>query len=194
MFSNKPNVNSQIDNIVNRASSRSFVLRHLSNFNADKKRLRNVYCSIIRSVMEYSSVSYGTMITKYDKNRLETIQKKCLCCIYGYGLGYEELLDLSGLETLEARREKAILKFANKAANNPQFRHWFPTNKDRTGRHGKQYEEFFAKSDRLYNSPLYAMRRMLVSGIARSFLRNCQICPGNKFSYCQFDLSISVLD
>ena len=29
------------------------------------------------------------------------------------------------------------------------------------------------------------------SGIARSFFRNCQIRPGNKFSYCQIDLSIS---
>ena len=32
----------------------------------------------------------------------------------------------------------------------------------------------------------------MASGIARSFFRNCQIRPGNKFSYCQIDLSISV--
>ena len=31
------------------------------------------------------------------------------------------------------------------------------------------------------------------SGIARSFFCNCHIRPGNKFSYCQIDLSISGL-
>ena len=33
----------------------------------------------------------------------------------------------------------------------------------------------------------------VASGIARSFFCNFQICLGNKFSYWQFDLSISVL-
>ena len=36
-------------------------------------------------------------------------------------------------------------------------------------------------------------RRGRGSSIARSFLRNCQIRPGNKFSYCRTDLSITVL-
>ena len=156
MFSNKPDVKSQINHLVNMASSRCFVLRHLSNFKADKNRLLNIYCSLIRSIMEYSP-----MITKYDKNRLENIQKKCLRTIYGYGLSYEELLEKSNIETLENRRQKALRKFANKAANNPQFMHWFPLNKNRTGRHGKVYEELFARSDRLYRSPLFTMRRLL---------------------------------
>ena len=161
MFSNKPDVKSQINHLVNRASSRCFVLRHLSNFKADKNRLLNIYCSLIRSIMEYSSVTFGPMITKYDKNRLENIQKKCLRTIYGYGLSYEELLEKSNIETLENRRQKALRKFANKAANNPQFMHWFPLNKNRTGRHRKVYEELFARSDRLYRSPLFTMRRLL---------------------------------
>ena len=161
MFSSTPNVHEQINHIVNRATSRSFVIRNLSNFGSDKAKLRNVYCSLIRSVMEYSSVTFGSMMTKFDKNRLETIQKKCLRNIYGYGLTYEELLEKSGLESLESRREKALTKFATKALNNPQFAHWFPLNKNRIGRHGKTYEEKYAKSDRLYNSPLFRMRRIL---------------------------------
>ena len=85
MFGMKPTVNAQIDHVVNRATSRTFVLRHLAGFGDDKTKLRNIYCSIIRSVMEYSSVTFGPMMPKYEKNRLENIQKKCLRIIYGYG-------------------------------------------------------------------------------------------------------------
>ena len=162
IFNQKPNVHSQVDNIIDRAASRSFVLRHLSNINCDKKKLRNVYCSIVRSVLEYSSVVYGPMLTKYQSNRIENIQKRCLRSIYGFKLGYDELLEESGLKTLEQRREEATLKFALKASKNPQFMHWFPLNLNRsTGRMSKTFEEKHASSDRLYNSPLFKMRRLL---------------------------------
>ena len=63
---------------------------------------------------------------------------------------------------LEERRQKAIEKFAQKTVKNPQFSHWFPTNKNRSSqRTGKTYEEKLARSDRLYNSPLFKMRRIL---------------------------------
>ena len=162
MFSKRPTVTAQIDNLVCKATSRTFVLRHLASFGADKTKLRNIYCALIRSIIEYSSVTFGPMMPKYEKNRMENIQKKCLRIIYGYGLDYKELLEISELETLEKRREKALLKFAQKASANPQFIHWFPRNTNRSSqRISKEFEEKFAKSDRLYNSPLYAMRRAL---------------------------------
>ena len=112
--------------------------------------------------MEYSSVTFGPMMSKYEKNRLENIQKKCLRIIYGYGLDYDTLLQISDLETLEKRREKALLKFAQKASQNLQFLGRFPQNQNRSSqRVCKEYEEKFARSDRLYNSPLFTMRRAL---------------------------------
>ena len=112
--------------------------------------------------MEYSSVTFGPMLAKYEKNRLENVQKKCLRIIYGYGLDYETLLQMADLETLDTRRQNALLKFARKSSNNPQFKKWFPLNKNRSSqRGGKEFEEKFARSDRLYNSPLFAMRRAL---------------------------------
>ena len=162
LFSDKPNVHAQVDYIVNRAASRSFVLRHLASFNADKKKMTNIYCSLVRSILEYSCVTFGPMLTKFDSNRLEAVQKKALRCIFGYGLEYDELLSLSGLETLEERRRRALLKFAQKASKNPQFSDWFPLNQNRGSlRNPREFEEKYAKSDRLYNSPLYTMRRYL---------------------------------
>ena len=96
------------------------------------------------------------MLPAYLKNMLENIQKKCLRSVYGPQLAYNELLETSGLETLEARREAALLKFAKKAATNPQFRHLFPKNTNRSSqRIGKEYQEFYARTDRLYFSALF---------------------------------------
>ena len=50
-FGDKPTVHKQVDKIADKAASRSFVIRHLCSINCNKK-LRNVYCSIVRSVIE----------------------------------------------------------------------------------------------------------------------------------------------
>ena len=158
----KPNVHAQVENLIEKAAGRSFVLRHLLSINCDKSKLSNVYCSIVRSVLEYCSAVYSPMLTKCQLNRLKNIQKRCLRSIYGFKHDYEMLLQESGLRTLEERRELATVKFARKAAVNPQFKQWFLLNKNRsTGRMSKTYKEKHASSDRLYNSPLFKMRRLL---------------------------------
>ena len=116
VFNEKPNVHAQVENLIEKAAGRSFVLRHLSSINCDISKLRNVYCSIVSSVLEYSGVVYGLMLTKYQSDRLENIQKRCLRSIYGYKHDYETLLQESGLRTLEERRELATIKCAQKAA------------------------------------------------------------------------------
>ena len=51
-------------------------------------------------------------------------------------------------------------KFARKAANSQRFG-WFQERQGRTGRHGDQYQELQARTDRLYNSPIFYYRRRL---------------------------------
>ena len=161
-FSNKPTVQAQIDNLVNKAASRAFVIRRLANVKVNRDRLKNIYCSIVRSSLEYSSVTYGPMLTQYQKNRLEGIQKNCLRSIYGFDKSYDQLLQESGLETLTSRRTRTVRKFAEKTANNPQFSHWFTLNDNRfSQRSSNIYKEYYARSDRLYRSPMYEMRRQL---------------------------------
>ena len=134
----------------------------MAGFQCDKTKLRNIYCSVVRSILEYSSVVHGPMITKYQSNRLANVQKSFLRSIYGYKLNYEQLLQESGLETLTQRRDNTLIKCARKSPANTQFSHWFPFNTNRTSsRRSKAYEEKHASSDRLYNSPLFKMRRLL---------------------------------
>ena len=102
------------------------------------------------------------MLTKRQENDLENIQKKCLRCIYGYGKSYTDLLKESEFQTLKERRTKAVLKFAQKTSNNPVYSHWFKQNPNQTSvRKPKIYLEEFARTSRLYNSPLFHMRRVL---------------------------------
>ena len=82
--------------------------------------------------------------------------------MYGYDLTYEELLDKSGLEKLSDRRERLFNNFADKMSTNLNYSANFPLNEgERVTRGTKIYKEFHARTDRLYNSPLYAMRRYL---------------------------------
>ena len=82
--------------------------------------------------------------------------------MYGYDKSYGALLKEADLETLEERRKRHFKKFAEKASENDNYRHLFPKNIStvRTS-NPKVYREEYARSDRLYNSPLFAMRRIL---------------------------------
>ena len=113
-------------------------------------------------MLEYSGVTYGTMITQYQRNRLKNVQKSCLRNIFGFDKSYSDLLEEADLKTLEERRANALRRFAEKASTNSQFSHWFPLNQNRASqRSDKKYQELHAKSNRLYNSPLFEMRRIL---------------------------------
>ena len=82
--------------------------------------------------------------------------------IYGYDLAYKELLKISGLQTLKDRRVSSFQKFTSKTIKNPKYNHWFPERiVTRFTRSSAKYLEEKAVGNRLYNSPIFAMRRLL---------------------------------
>ena len=82
--------------------------------------------------------------------------------MFGYNKSYSELLAESGLETLSDRRTKALKKFAEKCVKNDMYSDLFPLNEVEVNtRDKKKYKEIFARSDRLYKSPVFTMRRLL---------------------------------
>ena len=140
---------------------RFFVFRRLSNF-IPGNNLRKLYTGFVRSVLEYTSITYGPMLTQYQSNELENIQKRCLRCMYGYEKSYEELLRESGFKTLSDRRESAIRRFAERTSTNPVYARWFQENQNRQSlRNPRKFEEKMARTNRLYNSPLFTVRRTL---------------------------------
>ena len=58
--------------------------------------------------------------------KLERIQRQALKIIYGWDVDMDELMAAKGIERLEERREKAVLKFALKNEEKEKFgKKWF---------------------------------------------------------------------
>ena len=84
--------------------------------------------------------------------------------VYGIYVSYATVLNETSLETLGGRRENLIKKFALKTARNPKFSNaWFPLAQPTqyNTRHKKKYAEIKCRTDRMYKSPMYTMRRIL---------------------------------
>ena len=125
------------------------------------EELVEVYKMNIRAVIEYCAVVYHSLLTGEQSALLERLQYRALKCIYGINQSYRALLGESGLEDLKTRRQTALEKFAKKAQAG-KFGHWFPKrNLVRPLRDQKEYLEETARCDRLKNSPIFAMRRVL---------------------------------
>ena len=63
--------------------------------------------------------------------------------------------------THKSRRIELCDKFAAKAAANPRFESWFPLRRGRSGRRGEEFHEYPARTDILFNSPLFYYQRRL---------------------------------
>ena len=156
LFSKKPTVHAQIQNIVRKANKRFFVFLKYKRSGISKERLKDAFTFGLRILVP--SLSFTTN----KESLLEKVQKRSLRLIYGYEKDYDSLLTESGLENLEWRREVLVNKFRRKTLKNPKYSSWFPLKPEvRQTRVSNKYLEEFALGSRLYNSPLFAMHRSL---------------------------------
>jgi hypothetical protein len=162
IFSSKPNVNAHVRHVVAKTRRRLWVLRHLKRFGFTNEELVKVYTCQVRSVIEYCAVVYNSMLSKENEEELERLQKQSLKCVYGFEHSYRHLLEITGLETLKTRRENACLKFARKCLASDRFAGWFPRRaNERCLRNQNVFKEERARCDRLRNTPVFYMRRLL---------------------------------
>ena len=87
--------------------------------------------SIIRSTLDYASVTYHSMLTGEHNKEIERLQRTCLRIIFGWDKPYEVLLEENALETLDIRRKRMTLNFAHKCTERHIFRDWFPIEKEK---------------------------------------------------------------
>ena len=98
------------DYIYSKANKRLFGLRVLKKSGLRPADLVKVYCSIIRSVLEYTSPVWAGLPV-YLSDPLESIQRKALRIIYPH-VPYHEALQLANLDSLSSRRTIACRNFA----------------------------------------------------------------------------------
>ena len=125
---------------------------------------------MIRPVVEYGCVVYHSSLTDEQDERLERLQDHALKCIFGAERSARTLRGLAEVPTLRERREELVKKFAIKCSNEPAFEHWFPIRKaGRNPRNKEVYLEEQARCDRLRNSPIFYMRRILNGKVGKNY-------------------------
>ena len=163
-FGNKPNVGTHVDLMCAKFRNKLWGFRKLKSAGMSQSDLLITYKSVLRPIIEFASPTYGPMLTDEMSTLIEQLQLCAMKIIYGNCVSNATVLSLTDLEPLSTRRENAIQKFAVKTSLNPRFANkWFPKNENNNynTRHPKIYKEFACKTSRLYNSPLYHMRRVL---------------------------------
>ena len=116
--------------ICSKAYSRISMLTKLKYAGVSIEDLIDIYILFIRSTTEYCSVAFHSSLTLDQTADLERIQRTCLKVILGENyVDYKAALEMTGLTTLYARREKRVLDFSLKCLEHPQNKKLFPLNK-----------------------------------------------------------------
>lgn len=91
--------------ILKKSAKRFYVIHQLVRARINSSDVVSVYCSLIRSILEYACPVWHTGLTVSQSNDVENVQKRVLRIIFP-GLFYSEALVFAGLERLSIRRER----------------------------------------------------------------------------------------
>ena len=150
---------SNTSELCRKAYSRMSMLTKLRYAGVKTEDLLDVYKLFIRSLLEYCCVVWHSRLNHDASADLERVQKTCLKIILGelYS-SYESALEMTGLETLDSRREMRCLSFARKCIKHPKHKNMFPLN------HNGTKEKFvvnFARTETYKESSIPYMLRLL---------------------------------
>ena len=117
--------NVHVDKVLKKANSHLYALRLLKRAGLQPSDIIQLYCSFIRSRIEYPSPVWSS-VRKTLSDLLESVQKRALRIVYP-DLSYQEALETSNLQRLTIQRDVSCRKFVaieslrreNSAANPP---------------------------------------------------------------------------
>ena len=120
--------------------------------------------SVIAGIYTTVAPVYHWRLSGCQNDEVDRMQRREMKIIYGNKTSYRAALELSKVLTLKDHREDIVKKFVTKTAANPNFKHWFPEHPpyDHNIRKRKSYKEEKANTERLFRSPLFSMRRLLI--------------------------------
>ena len=126
-FWKRPTVAAHVDFIKTKMRTRSWIVRHLKQAGIPAKDILTVFSSSIRSVIEYASPAYHSLLFGCQSEDLEKMQRRALKVAYGYRTSYSRALELSGLSRLDAQRGDIFHRFSRKVQANSAFKSWLST-------------------------------------------------------------------
>lgn len=165
VFGRTPTVNFHVECMIGKFNRALWLIRHLIRAGLRKDVIVRAYVCMIRPIIEYACNIYGPMLSACLKLRIEGCQKRVLRMIYGYENDYSTLLERAEIITLEDRRKNMFRKFCIRMSKSARFSaKWLPKIDPDSAtnlRNSKVYIEFNSRTDRLYRSPIFTMRREL---------------------------------
>ena len=160
-FGTKPNCQAHVDAMKRTFRGRYWLLIHMRQHYYTEEELVRAYKGLVRPMAEHCHIVFHSMLTDKQDEDIERLQATALRYIYGYGIPYAMMREMSGLTTLRQRRIEAADKFALNCARIERFSHWFPKTTGRRSRNTLECREEYARCERLKNSPVFYMRRRL---------------------------------
>ena len=100
IFGPRPTCRLQIDSLISKYRMRLWSLRKFSAYGLSRPDLLGFYTVFMRPVLEYTQVTYHSMITREQSGLLERSQARALKIIYRTDPSYAASLEVSGLTRL----------------------------------------------------------------------------------------------
>ena len=94
-----------VDYILKKAAKRFYIIYALIRAGVSDADIVTIFCSLIRSILEYACQVWHPGLTKKQSNSIESVQKRLLRLLFPDS-PYSESLKLSGLQSLYNRREQ----------------------------------------------------------------------------------------
>lgn len=107
VFSSDLSWSFHVSYILQKVSRRFFIIWQLMKSGISIKDVIIVYCSLMRSVLEYACPVWHCGLTSKESSDIEGVQRRVLRIVWP-DLGYNEALNRAGLERLDVRREKFV--------------------------------------------------------------------------------------
>ena len=117
--------NEHCDHVYNKALRRLYALLSLKRTGLNCDDLVLVYCSLVRSIIEYASPVWAAL-PSYLEDLLESIQRKALRIIFGKTV-YADAMAMASLDTLKARGVAACQRFILNARQHPPLMDVIPS-------------------------------------------------------------------
>ena len=150
--------------IVKRAYKKLWVMRRLKELGANRDELVDIFVKQVRSILELAVPAWHGALKQADTMEIERVQKAALHIVLGpQYISYRNALKTLNLTSLDSRREKLCLKFANKAVKDPKHSQWFKLNtmEVNTRQEKLKYCTVIANKDRYKTSPISYLTTLL---------------------------------
>ena len=142
-----------------------WLLIRFRELGASQSQLLTLWQQRGRSILEFASPVFFSSLTQDQSRLMETCQRVAFKIILrGTYTSYSQALSDLQQERLDTRRLTAALTWGRKCINNPRYSDMFPLykqNRPNLRKSNMQFEEYHCRSQRMYNSSLPTICRML---------------------------------